>query len=51
MFFKTCVNRNFVIFTGKHVLESLFNKVAVYFNLVPKETSIQVIPRKIEKLL
>ena len=29
MFFKTGVIRNFAIFTGKHLLESLFNKVPV----------------------
>ena len=28
MFFKIGVIRNFALFTGKHVLESLFNKVA-----------------------
>ena len=28
MFFKICVLDNFAILTGKHVLESLFNKVA-----------------------
>ena len=28
MFFKTGVIGDFAIFTGKHVLESLFNKVA-----------------------
>ena len=46
MFFKAGVIRNFAIFTGKHVLESLFNKVAgltgLYFNLVLKETPTRV---------
>ena len=29
MFFKTGVLKNFAIFTGKHLLESLFNKEAL----------------------
>ena len=50
MFFKTGVIRKLAIFTGKLLnLESLFNKL--YFNLVPKETSMQVIPVKIAKFL
>ena len=46
MFFKAGVIRNFAIFTGKRVLESIFNNVAgltgLYFNLVQKETSTRV---------
>ena len=46
IFFKTGVIGNFAIFAGKPFCWTLF-----FVNLVPKETSAQMIPAKIAKLL
>ena len=45
MFFKTGVMRNFAIFTENICVNKL------YFNLAPKETSTQLIPVEIAKVL